>query len=151
MRVDPTGFGRIVIDTNVWISAWLSRHGAPALLVRQVVQHAQPVFTRATFVELSERIWKPKFDRHLGMDYRRQLLHQVDAIAHWVEVSPGVEAQKYCRDPDDDKFIHAALSADARWLVTGDDDLLVLRVAGGTRILTPRAALDELDNDRQRA
>lgn len=145
MRVDPTGFGRIVIDTNVWISAWLSPGGAPALLVRQVVQHAQPVFTRATFAELSERVWKPKFDRYLGMDHRRQLLHQADAVAHWVEVSPEVEAQKYCRDPDDDKFIHAALSADARWLVTGDDDLLVLSAVGQTRIVTPRAALDGLN------
>lgn len=144
MRADPAGPGRVVIDTNVWISAWLSQDGAPAALVRHLVVHATPVFSRATFSELSERVWKPKFDRYLGMDHRRHLLHAADAIAHWVEVPPEIEAQTFCRDADDDKFIHAALASEARWLVTGDEDLLVLGTVGQTRIVTPRAAIEAL-------
>ncbi|WKJ89861.1 hypothetical protein QZJ86_17900 [Methylomonas montana] len=37
-----------VVDTNVWISGFLSNAGAPALLTRQVVRHGRPVFTLAT-------------------------------------------------------------------------------------------------------
>lgn len=141
MRVDPAGPGRVVIDTNVWISGWLSTQGAPAQLTRHGVRHGEPVFSHATFAELQDRLWRPKFDRYLSIELRQRLLHLVDAIAHWVDVPTELAAQRHCRDADDDKFIHAAHAAEARWLVTGDDDLLVLRKVGDTRIVNPRAAL----------
>lgn len=144
MKADAPAIGRVVLDTNVWISAWLSTEGAPAVLVRGVIASAQPVFTRATFEELATRVWRPKFDRYLSTDYRRMLLHDVDAIAFWVDVTADLERRKFCRDGDDDKFVHAAIASDARWLVTGDDDLLSLKTTGATRILSPRAALQEL-------
>ena len=37
----------VVVDTNVWISAALSKIGSPAQLVRHVLAHGMPVFTRA--------------------------------------------------------------------------------------------------------
>lgn len=133
---------RVVIDTNAWISAFLVGTGTPAALVRQVIMHGQPVFSPATFAELKERLWRPKFDRYLGMDERKRLLHDADAVAHWVTVPPAVMAQTFSRDADDDKFIHAALAAGATLLVTGDNDLLCLNHLGTLNILTPRAALE---------
>lgn len=133
---------RVVIDTNVWISAFLLKSSIPAELVRQVLAQGQPVFSPATFAELNERLWRPKFDRYLNMEDRKQLLHDADAVAHWVAVTPAIGAQAFSRDADDDKFIHAALAAGATLLVTGDDDLLCLNPPGDLRILTPRAALE---------
>lgn len=144
MRVDPAGLGPVVIDTNVWISGWLSRLGPPAMVIRQVVQHGKPVFTRPTFAELSERVWLPKFDRYLGMDHRGRLLDDVDAIAHWIEVRPELASRRYRRDADDDKFIHAALAAGARWLVTADRDLLASSdslIEQGLSVMSPADAL----------
>ena len=46
--------------------------------------------------------------------------------------------------PKDDAFIQTTLAAGATRLITGDDDLLCLDPLGELRILTPRAALDEL-------
>lgn len=139
MRAEP-GKG-VVIDTNVWISAFLTKSGAPALVVRHVIARGQPVFSAQTYAELEARLWLPKFDKYLDMEDRRQLLQDANALARWTEVPPAIAAQKFCRDADDDKFVHAALAAQAAWLITGDQDLLQMPAVTGLRILTPAAAL----------
>jgi len=136
---------RVVIDTNVWISAALSKAGVPAQVVQRVLEFGMPVFSAATFAELEARLWKPKFDRYLSMDLRRRILHDANAAAHWVDIPESVALQRYCRDADDDKFIHTALAATASWLVTGDQDLLVVRADLGVRIIAPAEAL-QLDD-----
>jgi len=82
------------------------------------------------------------------LEYRKQLLRDVDALAYWVSVSPEIEQQTFSRDTDDDKFIHAALAANASWLVSGDQDLLVLAEdlkLFGVTILSPADALVQDD------
>ena len=130
-----------VVDTNVWISAALSKSDSPAQLVRYVLANGVPVLTRSTFDELQTRLWKPKFDRYLSMDQRKSILHDLSAAAMWVDVPTAISAVAYSRDQDDDKFIHAALAAQAPWLVTGDQDLLTVALQPGLQILTPAAAL----------
>jgi len=131
----------VVIDTNVWISAALSHKGAPAVLVRFVLAQAVPVFSPATFNELKSRLWKPKFDRYLSMELREQLLNDANAAAQWVDIPAAIAKVAHCRDTDDDVFIHTALAASASWLITGDQDLLVLPPMPRVQILTPAAAL----------
>ncbi len=135
---------RVVLDTNIWLSAAISKSGAPAQVVRRVLQTGVPVFSKATFAELEARIWKPKFDRYLSMETRRAILHDANAVAHWVDIPPDLAAQTYSRDPDDDKFIQTALAASAAWLVTGDQDLLVIATPLPVRILTAGEALLEV-------
>ena len=116
----------VVIDTNVWISGLISLAGAPAQLAREVVRNAQPTFSEATFDELKDRLWRPKFDRYVSMERRNALLADLAAVARWVTVTPEIGRRTLCRDPADDQFLHAALAAQPAWLVTGDKDLLVL-------------------------
>ena len=124
------------------LSAALSPAGAPALLLAWLLNHGQLVLSNTTFCELQTRIYKPKFDRYLSLETRKRILHDVNAAALWVDVSKDLAAQRYSRDPDDDAFIHAAITADACAIVSGDSDLLVLDPIGAVRILSPRAALD---------
>lgn len=134
----------VVIDTNVWISGLLTRQGSPAQLTRQVVRVGQPVFSGDTFVELKDRLWRPKFDRYVTLEQRKAFLGDLESVARWVDVPPAVAARAFCRDAADDKFIHAALAAESAWLVTGDEDLLVLSesvLALGVRIISPADAL----------
>ncbi len=122
----------------------LTKTGTPAQLTRQVIKYGQQVFTSETFAELKERLWRPKFDRYIDMDRRKQFLHDIDAVAYWVSVPQEIAQQTYSRDADDDKFTHAALAAGADWLVTGDQDLLVLSenlLQLGLRIVSPADAL----------
>lgn len=141
--MSPRGPG-VVIDTNVWISGLLTQTGYPAQLTRQAVRRGQPVFSADTFAELKERLWRPKFDRYLTLEQRKALLGDLESIALWIDVSPAIAANTFCRDATDDKFIHAALAAGSAWLVTGDQDLLVLSqrlLPLGVRIVSPADAM----------
>ena len=136
---------RVVIDTNVWISAWLSAQGVPAQVVRRAILAAEIVFSPATFDELQTRIWRPKFDRYLSLERRQQLLHDVAAIAHWAQVPAELANQPMCRDPGDDCIVHASMAGKARWLVSGDQDLLSMAASlqtAGIGVLAPAAALN---------
>ena len=142
----PKAYLTVVVDTNVLLSAALSPTGAPAQLVDQLLMHAHIVFSERTFEEFKTRLWKPKFDRYITMERRQHLLHDFNAIAHWVNVLQPVANVAYSRDATDDAFIHAAIAAGARRLVTGDEDLLCLDPIKNIdlRIVTPRQALDEI-------
>ena len=141
----PAQYARVVVDTNVLISAALSPGGAPALLVDRILRGGCLVFSDATFAELETRLWRSKFDRYLSLEVRRLLLHDYNAAAFWADIPPAVAVQRHSRDPDDDAFVHAALAAGATRLVSGDDDLLCLHPIGALHVITARAALDEID------
>ncbi|HEY7678446.1 MAG TPA: putative toxin-antitoxin system toxin component, PIN family [Candidatus Methylomirabilis sp.] len=46
-----------------------------------------------------------------------------------------------CRDPSEDKFLAAAVEGKARYLVSGDPDLITLRAYRGITVVTPRQFL----------
>lgn len=46
-----------------------------------------------------------------------------------------------CRDPDDVKYLEAATAAEADYLISSDNDLLVLKRIGKTKIVSPAAFL----------
>lgn len=48
---------------------------------------------------------------------------------------------KVCCDPDDDRFLEAAIEGRAQYVVTGDKDLLKLKKYRAVRIVTPAAFL----------
>ena len=129
---------KLVIDTNVLISAALSTQGAPAKLVQCALAQHRLVFSQATFDELRTRLYRPKFDRFIALESRERLLHDFNACAHWVEIGePGL----YCRDRDDDQMVEAALQASAAALISGDKDLLDMAPIPGLQVLSPQQAL----------
>jgi putative PIN family toxin of toxin-antitoxin system len=132
---------KLVIDTNILISAALSSQGAPARLVRCVLAHHKLVFSQATFDELRTRLYRPKFDRYISLENRELLLHDMNAAAHWVDVG---DTAVYCRDRDDDKFFETALKAKADYLVSGDDDVLQAPEIAGLRVVSAQQALELL-------
>ena len=130
-----------VFDTNVLISAALSRQGSPYALVQRVLADARIVFSEPTFEELRSRLYRPKFDRYINLEMRERVLRDLSACAIWVEID---HQGSWSSDPDDDKFIATALKATGAVLVSGDSDLLTARVPADLRILTPAQALAEI-------
>lgn len=127
---------RFVIDTNVLISAALLRGSVPAQWLSHVLREGRLVFSDATYAELETRLWRPKFDRYVTTADRKSLLRDLQATAEWVEENADYGGP-LCRDPDDEKFIAAAVASRAAALVSGDRDLLVLKQLGDTPVLTP--------------
>lgn len=132
---------RVVVDTNVLISAALSPDSTPAQLVSLILSEYRLLFSHQTFAEFETRLWRPKFDRYVPPPTRRQLLHDFAAVADWVVL--GEDLPSYCRDADDDKFIHTALAGGASCLVSGDSDLQVLSAINGVLIGSPAWALEK--------
>ena len=56
-------------------------------------------------------------------------------------IDPLPLVRQVCRDPDDDAVLALALAAKVDWIVSGDDDLLVLQSFEGIAIITPAQAL----------
>ena len=83
---------------------------------------------------------RARFDRWLTREERISTAQKITlgALVHYEPVPP----VHLCRDPKDDKFLSLALIINARYLITGDADLLVLDPFRETRILTPRAFLE---------
>lgn len=115
---------RIVLDTNVLISALLNVHGVPGQCVKRCRDEGfSPLFCDATFDELHTRLAKPKFDKYRTAKQLDAYLRALHAIADWHQP---LAVPSVCRDPDDDKFLALASDGGAQCLVTGDDDLLTL-------------------------
>ena len=133
---------KLVIDTNVLISAALSAQGTPAKLLRWVLESHTLVFSQATFDELQSRIYRPKFDRYITLEQRQRLLHDFNASAHWIDLAP---YPAYCRDPDDDKFIECALYAQVPYVVSEDKHLLNLVQYKQVRFLSAAEFLKAVD------
>jgi len=125
---------RVVLDTNVLISGFLSTTSVPGRVLDQVVTSAHLLGTEETLEELVTRLMAPKFDRNLTRQHRRAAL---DRLIPLIEIVASVRVIRACRDPDDDKFLEAAVNGRADVLISGDKDLLALHPFLGIAILTP--------------
>ena len=67
-----------------------------------------------------------------------------------MDVPAELRALTYSRDPADDAWMHAAVASEAAALVTGEDDLLVLRATAPVLLLSPAEAITWLDGQLQR-
>lgn len=130
----------VVIDTNVFLSAWISKNGIPARAVRKAFAEFRPVYSRETIKELSERLNDGKFARWIDAEDRVRLLAFVMGQAALVDPVPPVAVLS---DPDDDMFVALALAARARAIVTGDKRFLAAGRIGAVPILSPRQFVED--------
>lgn len=130
---------RVVLDTNVLISAALTQTGPPRGVVDLVgADNGIVLFSDETFAELRRRILGSKFDRYVGRQSRTAFVALAAAVAEWVPIA---DARLGCRDPTDDKILETALMGSADHLVTGDGDLLAMSPFHGIPITTPARLL----------
>ena len=126
---------RVVVDTNVLISAVLRPRGAPRAVVDAIRSAGGSLlFSDETIDELRTRIQRPKFDRYVSREDRAVYVAQLEAVAEWVSIAG---ATLGCRDPEDDKLLETALMGSAACIVTGDEDLLAMSPFHGIPLVKP--------------
>ena len=124
---------RIVIDTNVIISAILFQNSNPAKAIKFAKQLGEILLSESIFREIESTLSRPKFDRYLSLDSRRQVLSQLLLNSELIEIT---ETITICRDPKDNKFLELAVNGNANFIITGDQDLLVLNPFREIKIIT---------------
>ena len=116
---------RVVLDTNLVLSAAVFRGGATAVL-RRAWQSRRfvPLVSRATVGELIRVLGYPKFA--LTAQEREDLLADYLPFCETVVIPSPPPPVPDCRDPFDVPFLELAVTGRANFLVTGDRDLLGL-------------------------
>jgi putative PIN family toxin of toxin-antitoxin system len=126
---------RVVLDTNVLVAAFIAR-GVCADLFERVIADHELVLSPHLLDEF-ERVMtaKLRFDQ-TRVERALALFRRVGRM-----VTPEPLEEPVCRDRDDDAVLALARSASATCLVTGDDDLLILKRFERIPIISPRAFL----------
>jgi len=123
---------KVVVDVNVFISAF-GWGGTPFKVIELLEKgEIRNCISEEILTELCNTVAYPKLDfpRTLQSDIIEFVLVYSDLIVikKHIEVAP---------DPDDNKFIECAVTADAQYIVTGDKAFLSIRQYKNTRIVTP--------------
>jgi len=139
-----SGVDRVVLDTNQIVSGLLARHGAQAELLdawrdRRFLLLTSHFLLSEVEEVLSRPVLRQKYHLQKEQIERFLTLLRMDSL----QVPGGVRLQ-VCRDPDDDLILGCAVEGQADFLVTGDQDLLVLREYRSIRILTARHYIEHL-------
>jgi putative PIN family toxin of toxin-antitoxin system len=129
---------RLVLDTNVVVSAMLFRSETARLLELWRERRFRLVASRAILAEYERVLLYPRFK--LRPEEAAAIM--AEYVRPYCEVWRDAGGPRVCRDPDDDKFLQCAVSAAADGLVTGDSDILSCGPKyRGVPILTPAQAL----------
>ena len=126
---------RLVVDTNVFVSAALKESSWPGHTIRLIAKYGGLLRSAATEDELIAVLQRPRFAGKIApffIDGVRRMLADAELVA----IS---ERVPLCRDPGDDKFLELAVNGAADLIVSGDDDLLSMRAVRDIPIVTPVA------------
>jgi len=130
---------RAVVDTNVLVSALISR-GKPRILVLKLLEKHTVILSRQMLAELADVLTRDKFvvktsqvDRFLENLVRKSKI-----------VTLGSRFTVISEDPDDDIVLNTAYNGKANYIVTGDKHLLSLKEFKTIKIVKVTLMLESL-------
>jgi putative PIN family toxin of toxin-antitoxin system len=123
----------LVFDTNIWVSYALNPNSELASTVDRGINQFAYALSNRTFTELTDVLMRAKFEPYFSIEKRAHTLKCIAQDAQWFSPKESIHD---CRDPKDNKFLELIISAKAKYLITSDEDLLVLDPFRKTRILT---------------
>lgn len=139
---------RLVLDTNVVVSAYLFPKSGPARILNLWTTGSIELAVSELLISEYERVLRYNHIRpRIQMDdptlVRATARFRRDRVL--VEPSPSLRIVK--NDPDDDVVIATAVAGEAHFIVSGDRHLLELGEHAGIRIIPPAAFLALLEHD----
>lgn len=129
---------RVVIDTGVWISFLIGK------ILAKLKDYLKKenfiiLFSDELFNELGEVLHRPKIKKYINNEQIDEIIGIIHYKAEWIKIK---DKTGICRDKKDNFLLDLAGNGNANYLVTGDEDLIVLKEFKGTKILNFR----EFDN-----
>ncbi|MCI0628518.1 MAG: putative toxin-antitoxin system toxin component, PIN family [Acidobacteria bacterium] len=134
---------RAVLDANVLVSALIRPKGPPGqVVVRLLRDRAFTLVTSpAILTEVRRSLAYPRVRKHLTASDQDLDLWVASLALVGEPVEGSLRIAAVAEDPEDDKYIAAALEGRAQFIVTGDAHLLALKIYEGVRMVTPRVFL----------
>ena len=129
---------RVVIDNNVFVSALIKRNGAPGRILDAQRRGRFDLVTSAPLLHELETV--------LVRPHILKLIHATESTASefvarlradGIVVIPDITITAVERDPADNRVLEAAVTGHVDFIVTGDQDLLVLESFQGIPVVTP--------------
>ncbi|MBQ9475552.1 MAG: putative toxin-antitoxin system toxin component, PIN family [Bacteroidales bacterium] len=124
---------KVILDTNIWISFLL---GKRLNVLREIfsMEKVEIFVSDQLLSEIRDVVSRPKFIGKIGLDTVLKLFELISAKCKFINDYPDIETA--IRDTKDLYLLSMAENIPADYLVTGDNDLLVLRNYKETRIIT---------------
>lgn len=125
---------QFVFDVNLIISAVLIPQSKPDLAMRKAQDLGTILMSPEVWAELEQVLARPKFDRYISSEDRSKFLQDFfDTVLLVIERTETIQE---CRDPKDNKYLELLVNGEADYLITGDEDLLVLNPFRGKPVIT---------------
>lgn len=136
---------RAVLDANVFVSAAVRPEGPPGRIIERFLRTGAfaLVLSEAIVEEVLRALEYPKVRRYVRHDLDPALWFE-DLIVLADLVPASTQVSDVSKDPDDDKYLAAAVDGRATFVVTGDPHRLAVGQYEGIDIVSPRAFLDLL-------
>lgn len=132
---------KVVLDTNVLVSALISTRSNPSLLLDAAGKSYLLFTSKEILDEFEDVISRDKFGFSDG-----KINTAIEAILSFSEiVNPKVRLNIIKADPDDNKILECAVACGASYIVSGDKHLLELKEYESIKIISPKIALDLLE------
>lgn len=125
---------KVIIDTNIWISFLIGRE-LQNLKYLIVDERIKIITTSQLIDEIRLITSRKKLKKYFNPEKISDLISLLGIIADNVKIKT---IDKICRDPKDDFLLALSKESKADYLITGDNDLLTLKVYGQTKIITAK-------------
>lgn len=126
MRRSRKNLKRAVVDTNIFVSGLITKAGYSSQLIKQLeIDSFTLVISHSLRLELEEVLRRTKFSEFLKEKEIVAFLRLIDVTS--TVVSPISTLPVKLRDPKDERVLATALGGKAEYLVTGDEDLLIVK------------------------
>ena len=135
---------RVIVDTNILLSALIIPNGLPAQLIDAWRGARFDLITsRDQLLELGEVARRPELRKYIVPPRVGRFINDLRELAEVLSRLPRVDSS---RDPRDNFLLAMTEASGADYLVTGDKrDVLVLEMHNRTRIVTTRQLLAVLN------
>jgi len=141
---------KIVLDTNVLVSALINPHGKPAQIINYVFENKIRLFTSPSIMEELERVLSyPKLMKRHGLNSEelKEFISDLLSIMSLIEEEKIIEV--IMEDPSDNKYLSCAIDAKVDFIISGDIHLLNLGEYEGIRIVTPAQFLEIMEREKE--
>jgi uncharacterized protein len=135
---------RVVFDTVILVRGLLDPYSWSGRLPFERIDAYEWVVSPEIIAEYLAVIRRPRLVNKYGSIEQRDLKTILAQIATATLVHP-THVPAVCRDPEDDKFLAAARTGSASFIVSEDKDLLTLVAYEGIQICTAEVLLKHID------